>query len=74
MDINNREFYGHSSFGDVYYLPDGKIGKAKIYMWRNDTLFTAMFKIPKGQKHLAIWRITESLPGPDIKTKTIFEL
>lgn len=37
--------WGNDTFGDIYYLQDGTIGKAKIIMWRDKVLTVVHLKI-----------------------------
>ena len=50
--------WSNNTFGDIHYLKDGRIGKARLVMWRDGVCYVAYFKIPKGDHELWTWRIT----------------
>ncbi len=41
--------WGNDTFGDLYYLPDGSIGKARIIMWRDKMLTVVHMKLVDNQ-------------------------
>lgn len=54
---NHEEQVMNNSFGDIYFYPSGKPGKARVVFWRNHKCFAAHFRSTKSEK-LYLWRVT----------------
>ncbi len=46
----------NDTFGDIFFYPSGRIGKAEVIFWRDRNLYTADFRSTK-REELYLWRV-----------------
>ena len=66
-----KERPNNNTFGEIYFYPSGRIGKARVVFWRSFKRFTAEFRSTKNEE-LYLWRV-HTCRKTDNKEIIVFE-
>jgi hypothetical protein len=66
-----KERPNNNTFGEIYFYPSGRTGKAEVIFWRDRNLYIADFRSTK-EEELYLWRVYKRR-DTDNKIITLFE-